>query len=57
MVNILVDGLLAACTNILEQQLQAVLDLALTCTEEDPYRRPTMVDVTKELKLIERYVT
>ncbi|XP_030930471.1 non-functional pseudokinase ZED1-like [Quercus lobata] len=40
----------------LEQQLQAVLDLALTCTEEDPYRRPTMVDVTKELKLIERYV-
>ena len=41
----------------LEQQLQAVLDLALTCTEEDPYSRPTMVDVTKELKLIERYVT
>ena len=41
----------------LEQQLQAVLDLALTCTEEDPHRRPTMVDVTKELKLIERYVT
>ncbi|XP_075671801.1 serine/threonine-protein kinase ZRK1-like [Castanea sativa] len=38
----------------LEQQLQAVLDLALTCTEEDPQRRPTMVHVTKELRRIER---
>ncbi|XP_075668529.1 serine/threonine-protein kinase ZRK1-like [Castanea sativa] len=39
----------------LEHQLQAVLDLALTCTEEDPQRRPTMVDVTKQLRRIERF--
>ena len=38
------------------RQLQAVLDLALTCTEEDPQRRPTMVDVTKQLRRIERFV-
>ncbi|KAK4593672.1 hypothetical protein RGQ29_017679 [Quercus rubra] len=36
------------------RQLQAVVDLALTCTEEDPQRRPTMVDVTKLLRRIER---
>ncbi|GMY30968.1 non-functional pseudokinase ZED1-like [Fagus crenata] len=41
---------------ILDQQLQAVLELALTCTEEDPHRRPTMVDVTKELRRIEKFV-
>uniref|UniRef100_A0A2N9IT06 Protein kinase domain-containing protein n=1 Tax=Fagus sylvatica TaxID=28930 RepID=A0A2N9IT06_FAGSY len=40
----------------LDQQLQAVLKLGLTCTEEDPHRRPTMVDVTKELRRIERFV-
>ena len=40
----------------LEQQLQAFLDLGLTCTEEDPQRRPTMVDVTKQLRRIERFV-
>ena len=34
------------------RQLQAVVDLALTCTEEDPQRRPTMVDVTKQLRRI-----
>nr|XP_023925861.1 non-functional pseudokinase ZED1-like [Quercus suber] len=34
----------------LQHQLQAVVDLALTCTEEDPQRRPTMVDVTKQLR-------
>uniref|UniRef100_A0A2N9HIY3 Protein kinase domain-containing protein n=1 Tax=Fagus sylvatica TaxID=28930 RepID=A0A2N9HIY3_FAGSY len=39
----------------LDQQLQAVLELALTCTKEDPHRRPTMVDVTKELRRIERF--
>ncbi|KAL4618646.1 hypothetical protein ACB092_06G025600 [Castanea dentata] len=39
----------------LEHQLQAALDLALTCTEEDPQRRPTMVDVTKQLRRIERF--
>nr|XP_023924821.1 non-functional pseudokinase ZED1-like [Quercus suber] len=37
------------------RQLQAVVDLALTCTEEDPQRRPTMVDVTKQLRRIERF--
>ena len=40
----------------LEHQLQAVVDLALTCTKEDPQRRPTMVDVTKQLRRIERFV-
>ncbi|KAL4618647.1 hypothetical protein ACB092_06G025700 [Castanea dentata] len=40
----------------LEHQLQAVLDLALTCTGEDPQRRPAMVDVTKQLRRIERFV-
>ncbi|KAF3955964.1 hypothetical protein CMV_018877 [Castanea mollissima] len=39
----------------LEHQLQAVLDLALTCTEEDPQTRPTMVDITKQLRRIERF--
>ncbi|XP_050246444.1 serine/threonine-protein kinase ZRK3-like isoform X10 [Quercus robur] len=39
----------------LEHQLQAVVDLALACTEEDPQRRPTMVDVTKQLRRIERF--
>ena len=38
------------------RQLKAVVDLALTCTEEDPQRRPTMVDVTKQLRQIERFV-
>ncbi|KAF3952764.1 hypothetical protein CMV_021717 [Castanea mollissima] len=37
------------------RQLQAVVDLALTCTEEDPQTRPTMVDVTKQLRRIERF--
>jgi serine/threonine protein kinase len=40
----------------LEPQLQAVRQLALTCIEYDPEIRPTMVDVTKELRRIERSV-
>jgi serine/threonine protein kinase len=40
----------------LEPQLQAVLELALTCVENDPEIRPTMVDVTKELRRIERSI-
>ena len=40
----------------LPRQLQAVLDLALTCTEQDPQRRPTTVDVTKQLRQIERFI-
>ncbi|XP_062174756.1 serine/threonine-protein kinase ZRK3-like [Alnus glutinosa] len=40
----------------LEQQLQAVRQLGLTCVEDDPEIRPTMVDVTKELRRIERIV-
>ncbi|XP_062144422.1 serine/threonine-protein kinase ZRK1-like [Alnus glutinosa] len=40
----------------LEPQLQAVLELGLTCTEYDPEIRPTMVDVTKELRRIEKSV-
>ncbi|XP_023924829.1 serine/threonine-protein kinase ZRK1 isoform X1 [Quercus suber] len=39
----------------LQHQLQAVVDLGLTCIEEDPQRRPTMVDVTKQLRRIERF--
>ncbi|XP_065622863.1 serine/threonine-protein kinase ZRK1-like isoform X2 [Quercus suber] len=39
----------------LQHQLQAVVDPALTCTEEDPQTRPTMVDVTKQLRRIERF--
>ena len=37
-------------------QLQAVLVLALTCTKEDQQKRPTTVDVTKQLWQIERFV-
>ena len=40
----------------LESQLQDVLQLAFTCIELDPVIRPTMVDVTKELKRIERSI-
>ncbi|XP_075668627.1 serine/threonine-protein kinase ZRK1-like [Castanea sativa] len=39
-----------------EQQLQAVVDLALTCRKRDSEIRPTMVDVTKELMRIEKLV-
>jgi serine/threonine protein kinase len=39
-----------------EQQLQAVWQLTLTCIEDDPEIRPTMVDVTKELRQIERFI-
>ncbi|GMY30971.1 non-functional pseudokinase ZED1-like [Fagus crenata] len=38
------------------QQLKAVLDLVRTCKEEDPETRPTMIDVTKELRRIEGFV-
>ena len=37
------DGEGGAC---LQPKLQAVVDLALTCTEEDPQRRPNIVDVS-----------
>jgi len=40
----------------LEQQLQAVRQLGLTCMEDHPEIRPTMVDVTKELGRIERSI-
>ena len=40
----------------LEHQFQAMVDLALTCTKEDPQWRPTMVDVTKQLRQIERFI-
>ncbi|KAG2694327.1 hypothetical protein I3760_08G137800 [Carya illinoinensis] len=39
-----------------EQQLQAAMDLAFSCIVEDPIKRPTMVDVTKELRRIERSI-
>ena len=40
----------------IKQQLQAVVDLAFTCRTRDSEIRPTMVDVTKELMRIERFV-
>ncbi|KAG2694475.1 hypothetical protein I3843_08G142600 [Carya illinoinensis] len=40
----------------LEQQLQASLELALICRDENPEFRPTMIDVTKELRRIERSI-
>ncbi|KAG6701119.1 hypothetical protein I3842_08G149500 [Carya illinoinensis] len=40
----------------LEQQLQASLELALICRDENPKFRPTMIDVTKELRRIERSI-
>ena len=39
-----------------EQQLQAVLQLALICRENDPEIRPNMVNVTKELRKIEGFI-
>lgn len=41
----------------MEEQLQSVLQLALTCVDEDPEIRPTMIDVTEELRRIERFVS
>ncbi|KAM4102710.1 hypothetical protein ACJW30_06G022300 [Castanea mollissima] len=40
----------------IEQQLQAVVDLAFKCRKRESEIRPTMVDVTKELMRIERLV-
>ncbi|KAF5463091.1 hypothetical protein F2P56_019034 [Juglans regia] len=39
-----------------EQQIQAVRDLAIRCMKEEPMERPTMVDVTKELRRIEKSI-
>jgi serine/threonine protein kinase len=39
-----------------EQQLQAVRVLFLRCMDENPEMRPTMVDVTKQLRQIERFM-
>ncbi|KAF5463094.1 hypothetical protein F2P56_019037 [Juglans regia] len=39
-----------------EQQIQAVRDLAFRCMKEEPMERPTMVDVTKELRRIEKSI-
>ncbi|XP_059439669.1 serine/threonine-protein kinase ZRK1-like [Corylus avellana] len=39
-----------------EQQLQSVVQLSVICIEDDPVIRPTMVEVTKELRRIERYI-
>ena len=42
--------------SVVWQQLQAVLRLALICRKKDPEIRPDMVDVTKELRKIERFI-
>lgn len=39
-----------------EQQVQALLHLALICREQDPEIRPNMVDVTEDLRNIERII-
>nr|XP_023924823.1 non-functional pseudokinase ZED1-like [Quercus suber] len=55
-INEIVDpAILAEGGASLQHQLQAVADLALTCTVNDPQRRPTVVDVTKQLRRIERF--
>jgi hypothetical protein len=56
-INEIVDpAILAEGGTGLELQLQAVLQLVLTCIELDPEIRPMMVDVTKELRRIERSI-
>ena len=42
--------------SVVWQQLEAVLRLALICRKKDPEIRPDMVDVTKELRKIERFI-
>ena len=42
--------------SVVWQQLEAVLRLALICRKEDPAIRPDMIDVTKELRKIERVI-
>ncbi|XP_075653464.1 serine/threonine-protein kinase ZRK1-like [Castanea sativa] len=42
--------------SVVWQQLQAVLRLALICRKNNPEIRPDMVDVTKELRKIERFI-
>ncbi|XP_023922346.1 serine/threonine-protein kinase ZRK1-like [Quercus suber] len=42
--------------SVVWQQLEAVLQLALICRKKDPEIRPDMVDVTKELRKIERFI-
>uniref|UniRef100_A0A7N2R611 Protein kinase domain-containing protein n=1 Tax=Quercus lobata TaxID=97700 RepID=A0A7N2R611_QUELO len=42
--------------SVVWQQLEAVLPLALICRKKDPEIRPNMVDVTKELRKIERFI-
>ncbi|XP_059449481.1 serine/threonine-protein kinase ZRK1-like [Corylus avellana] len=41
---------------IIAREGATVLDLALACTEDNPEDRPTMVDVSRELRRIERIV-
>ncbi|XP_030974195.1 non-functional pseudokinase ZED1-like [Quercus lobata] len=42
--------------SVVWQQLQDVLQLAFICRKGDPEIRPDMVDVTKELRKIERFI-
>ena len=42
--------------SVVWQQLEAVLRLALICRKKDPEIMPNMVDVTKELRKIERFI-
>jgi len=39
-----------------QQQLQAILQLVVISIDYDPVKRPTMVDVTKELRRIEKFI-
>ncbi|KAG6636973.1 hypothetical protein CIPAW_11G148000 [Carya illinoinensis] len=54
-INEIVDAaILAEGGADMERQLQAVLQLALACVDLEPEIRPTMVDVAKELRRIDR---
>ncbi|XP_035551465.1 non-functional pseudokinase ZED1-like [Juglans regia] len=54
---LMVDGSESGVLIGMEEQLQSVLQLALKCVDEDPEIRPTMIDVTEELRRIERFVS
>ncbi|KAK4584962.1 hypothetical protein RGQ29_022579 [Quercus rubra] len=49
-------AILAGGGSGVEQQVQAVFQLALRCREQDPEVRPNMIDVTKELRNIKRFI-
>lgn len=53
---LIVDGSSKSGIIGIQRQLQFVMQLALACVDEDPRIRPTMIDVTEELRRIERFI-